>query len=109
MDRDWWNEPRPHFSDRTEYPSAQDVLDALWMLQDLALEADRAGSWANAERLRLVAEEARIEYRRRSCDAFRTLLPQLRPEEHPWLEPQSRPDIVPPPLPGAGEQQPPRR
>ena len=66
MHQEWWNAARPSFWDRTAFPTEQDVLDAVWLFQDLVAAAERAGDWADAERFRLIAEAARCEYWQRS-------------------------------------------
>jgi hypothetical protein len=66
MDLDSQGCRRPHFADRDEYPTAQDVLDAVWLFQDLADAARDSGEVADAERCRDIADAARSEYRRRS-------------------------------------------
>ena len=55
----------PHFDDPTEYPSAGDVLDAVWLYEELAEQAEAAGDPFGAERFRLIAERARAQYRAR--------------------------------------------
>jgi hypothetical protein len=55
----------PHFDDPTEYPSAGDVLDAVWLYEELAESADAAGDAGSAERFRLIADRARAQYRLR--------------------------------------------
>lgn len=83
MDQEWWNAARPSFWDRTAFPTEQDVLDAVWLFQDLVAAAERAGDWADAERFRLIAEAARCEYWQRSQTAYRNLLPKSGPAERP--------------------------
>lgn len=83
MDEQWWNAGRPHFWDRAEFPTEQDVLDAVWLYQDLVATAECLGEWADVERLRLIAEAARCEYWHRSQTAYRDQLPGSGPAEPP--------------------------
>jgi hypothetical protein len=55
----------PPFSDMARYPTAHDVLDALWLLEDLAEAAESAGQHAEAERRHQIAQAAREEYQHR--------------------------------------------
>ncbi len=58
----------PHLADRAQYPTAGDLLDALWLFEDLAADAERSGRAADARRLHTIAETARGEYRRRAAE-----------------------------------------
>jgi hypothetical protein len=55
----------PPFSDTARYPTAHDVLDAMWLLEDLAEEAEEAGRHLEAELRHGMAKAAREEYQHR--------------------------------------------
>jgi hypothetical protein len=58
----------PRLADHALYPNARDVLDALWLFEDLAEDAERSGRAADARRLHTIADLARGEYRRRAAE-----------------------------------------
>lgn len=60
---------QPPFSDLSRYPTAHDVLDAMWLLEDLAEEAEAAGERDEAERRHRIAQVAREEYQLRCSGA----------------------------------------
>jgi hypothetical protein len=59
----------PPFSDLARYPKAHDVLDAMWLLEDLAEEAESAGQHDEAGRRHRIAQAAREEYQHRCAGA----------------------------------------
>lgn len=69
MDHHFLDDLQPPFSDRDRYPTAHDVLDAMWLLEDLAEEAESAGEHAEAERRHRIALAAREEYQLRCAGA----------------------------------------
>ncbi len=68
-------------SDRTRFPTADDVLRAVWECQDRADEAQQRNAQVQADEWRKMAELARSEYRQRYTLDLRTgSAPQGTPE-----------------------------
>lgn len=87
MDQQWWEAARPRFWDREEYPTNNDVLEALELYRELARTAQRNKEWAEAERLLLIADTARLEFERRSETAEWIASEPDPPTSRPFVTP----------------------
>lgn len=87
MDQGWWDAARPRFWDREEFPTDQDVLEAIWLYHDLERAAESDEVWADAERFRMIADMARLEYQRRSETAGWIAAERDAPSTQPFVTP----------------------